>query len=225
MKWGILNRLRLLTITCIATLFAACGDDGPYSDRVALYDLVTFDGNLSQGATFTFQRRDDSPMITLTAKGVKMATDQVKQNDRLIIGYYPEAGEAYKSDNIQLISVTKVNQDTIRFSPAEEIVGWDRDPIYLNSLWRSGKYLNMYLRVEYSSESRKFRLVADESTLGDEYPQLYLMHDMFDAPESFSRRAYASFDISSVWDNPKYKGVVLHINDSNIEKEIYTFTK
>lgn len=221
----ILCRLRLLMIIGIAALFAACSDDGPYSERAALYDLVTFDGNLSQGATFSFQRRDDSPVITLTAKGVTLATDQVKQNERLLIGYYPESGEAYRSDNIQLIGVTKVNQDTLRYSPAEEIAGWDKDPVYLNSVWRSGKYLNMYMRVEYSSEGRLFRLVADESTLESEFPQLYLMHDLYDAPEKFTRRAYVSFDISSLWEKPEHKGIILHINDSNLETEIYTFTK
>ncbi len=223
MNWAILKHTLLLLITSM--IISSCGDDGPYNDQAALYDIVTFEGNSSNGASFSFQRRDDSPLINLFAKGVNVNGESVKQHDRMLIGYYPESGKAYTSGNISLISITLVNQDTLRTASMDKISGWNADAIFLNSLWRSGKYINMYIRVDYSTEKRDFSLTMDEATQNDEYPHLYLVHNLLEAPNSFLRRAYASFDISSIWNSEHCKGVIIHLNDSNLKQETYTFSK
>ena len=215
----------ILFMLIATTILSACGDDGPYNEQIALYDIVTFEGNSADGASFSFQRRDDSPVINLIAKGVNVNGESVKQYDRMLIGYYPESGQAYTSGNISLISVTPVNQDSLRIATMEELTEWDADAIFLNSMWRSGKYINMYIRVDHSTEKRDFSLTMDEATRNDEYPHLYLVHNLLDAPNSFTRRAYATFDISSIWDSESCKGVIIHINDSNLKTETYTFSK
>ena len=219
-------KIRHIILLFIISVFViSCDKEGPYSEQAALYDIVTFEGNTSDGASFTFQRRDDSPLISLFAKGVNLGGNDVKQCDRLLIGYYPESGQAYTSDNITLLSVTKVNQDTLHTATMDKIAGWDADAVFLNSMWRTGKYINMYIRVDYSTSKRDFSLTMDEATREEEYPHLYLVHNLLDAPNSFTRRAYASFDISSIWDCEHCKGVIIHINDSNLKNETYTFSK
>ncbi len=215
----------ILFIIVASILLVACNDDGPYNEQIALYDIVTFEGNSTDGALFSFQRRDDSPLINLFAKGVNVNGESVKQHDRMLIGYYPESGKAYTSGNISLISITPVNQDTLRIATKEGLVGWDADAVFLNSMWRSGKYINMYIRVDHSTESRDFSLTMDEATRNEEYPHLYLVHNLLDAPNNFTRRAYASFDISPIWNSESCKGVIIHINDSNLKTETYTFSK
>lgn len=215
----------ILFIIVASILLVACSDDGPYNEQIALYDIVTFEGNSADGALFSFQRRDDSPLINLFAKGVNIGGNNVKQYDRMLIGYYPELGQPYTSGNISLISVTPVNQDTLRIATKNELIGWDADAVFLNSMWRSGKYINMYLRVDHSTENRDFSLTMDEATRNEEYPHLYLVHNLLDAPNNFTRRAYASFDISPIWNSESCKGVIIHINDSNLKTETYTFSK
>jgi hypothetical protein len=216
---------RILFMIIATTLLVACGDDGPYTEQIALYDIVTFEGNSSEGASFSFQRRDDSPLINLFANGVKIEGNNVNPQDRMLIGYYPESGQAYTSGNISLFSVVSVNQDTLRIATQEELAGWDADAVFLNSMWRSGKYINMYIRVDHSTEERDFSLTMDYATRNDEYPHLYLVHNLLEAPNNFTRRAYASFDISPIWNTESCKGVIIHINDSNLKTETYTFSK
>lgn len=221
MKPKMMMQMFLSVMAALMTL--SCGDDGPYNDKAALYDLVTFEENSADGAVFTFQRRDDSPLITLVAKGTKVS--EIENDTRVIIGYYPASGQSYTSGEITLLSVNKVNQDTVHVVSSDKLTGWNATPVYLNSVWRSGEYLNMYMRVAYSEEGRIFRVAVDSATIDDQMPQLYLMHDLLDAPDNFTRRAYLSVDMSGVWSRPHCQGVTLHINDSNLKTETYTFNK
>ncbi len=213
-----------MLMLAVSALTSCRGDDGPFNDQIALYDIVTFEHQDENGIKFSFQRRDDSPMIYLTVPGRRFVSD-IDDNTRMLIGYYPEIGKAYTSSNITLLSASEINQDTLQIESMEEIAGWDRDAVYLNSVWRSGKYINMYMRVDYSDDKRMFHLSMDEATAGDEYPHLYLVHDLLDAPDSFTRRAYISIDISAIWSKESCRGIIIHINDDNLKQETYTFNK
>ena len=86
---------KAVILSLIAIVATSCGDSGPYSDKIALYDIVTFDGQTDQGAKFSFQQVDDSPVIELLAPGVVFDEQKVRKNQRLLIGYYPVSGNAY----------------------------------------------------------------------------------------------------------------------------------
>ncbi len=216
----------ILVVLLIATLLPSCsGDEPPYNDSAELYDIVTYLEANANGTVFTFQKQDDSPLITLFAPGKWLDSSIFKTGCRMLIGYYPANGEPYQSGNINLSVVSVINNGVLKTGDTEKIGNWDNDAIFLNSIWRSGSYINIYFRVEQSAEKRRFLLMMDEATSQDEYPQLYLVHDMLGQPENYTRRAYASFDISELWDKSDCRGVTIHVNDSNLETDTYTFTK
>lgn len=217
----------LISITSLLVAISSCrNDDGPFNDQAALYDIVTFEGNKTAGAVFSFQRYDDSPLITLTAPKTEIPLSTAKIGNRVILGYYPHSGKPYQTDNISVLSVSRINQDTLRIANPSELTGWDTTPVWLNSIWRSGKWINVYMRVDYSNEARVFNLSADSTTLDEPFIDLYLMHDLLDAPQKFSRRAYISVDISNVWQRPTCHGVRIFVNDKNRpQKATYSFSK
>jgi hypothetical protein len=92
-------------------------------------------------------------------------------------------------------------------------------------MWRTGNYLNLRMRVDYSETARYFGLVVDSLTLNDAEPEVYLLHNLNGAPDNYLREAYASFDISKVWGLPTCKGLRVHVNDTNLQKDIYEFSK
>lgn len=216
---------RLLILTLLAIITTSCGDDIPYNDRAALYDIVTFDGAGEDGAMFSFRQINDSPIIHLVAHGITLDEKIAHKGQRLLIGYYPISGNAYVSDQIELIGYSQVNQNEVVITPSDKIANWDKNPIWLNSIWRSGTFLNLNLRADQSGSSRRFELIADQSTINEPMPHLYIAHDLLGSPENYSRQIYASFDLSSVWNLNSCKGVIIHINDSNLEQDTYTFTK
>lgn len=216
---------KAVILSLLAIVVTSCGDNGPYSDKIALYDIVTFEGTTDQGVKFSFQQVDDSPVIELLARGVVFDEKKVRKNQRLLIGYYPASGKAYESGEIEFFGYSQIYHNEAVFSTANQIAGWDKTPVYLNSMWRSGHFLNMNMLVDHSSQERRMELLADESTLNDPMPHLYFAHDLLGSPESYGTQVYASFDLSKVWNRATCEGVIVHINDSNLQKETYQFVK
>ncbi|MEZ3589693.1 MAG: hypothetical protein K1V84_01485 [Muribaculaceae bacterium] len=213
----------LLPAMTLAVALTGCGDDAPYSAAATLYDIVTYGGSVDGVAIFAMRASNDSPLLTLTATGVDV-DPAIGEGDRMLLGYIPASGVPYTSGEVSVVSMGAINNVPMKEDAIADI-RWDADPIYLNSIWRTGCYINVYCRVSYSAKPRLLLLVADRETLGDPVPQLYLVHDLLGEPDSYTRRAYLSADISDVWRLETCRGVTVHVADSNLPTTEYTFMK
>ncbi len=222
-----MKNISKLIVSAIVSLLglAGCQDNGgPRNHEIMYSDIVSVESaSDADGTTFTMQRYDDSPLITYTASNWVAPEKYVGQ--RVQIYYYTQTGQPYAPGPIRLRGVNSINNGDVNtdgdpFEPA-----WDADAVWLNAIWRTGKYLNLRLRVSYSSEPRYFSLVADAATLSDEQPQLYLVHNLNGQPGSYLSEIYSSFDISAVWNQPSCRSVCVHINDLNRPQQTYVFEK
>lgn len=213
----------LLPAMTLAVALTGCGDDVPYSDTATLYDIVTYGGSEDGVAIFAMRASNDSPLLTLTATGVDV-DPAIGEGDRMLLGYIPASGVPYTSGEVSVVSMGAINNVPMKEDAIADI-RWDADPIYLNSIWRTGCYINVYCRVSYSAKPRLLSLVADRETLGDPVPQLYLVHDLLGEPDSYTRRAYLSVDVSDVWRLETCRGITVHVADSNLPTTEYTFMK
>ncbi|PWL58821.1 MAG: hypothetical protein DBY35_11935 [Bacteroidales bacterium] len=211
----------ILSLAALSSLLS-CSDDGEYNNEAFLSDIVTVESSGDEGSRFTFRRYDDSPLVTLTAPQLRV--DDKYVGKRMLLRYYPESGKPYTDDIIRPIAISPVNCDTAVIRPVERY-DWDADAVFLNSIWRSGNYINVHLRAVYSDKPRYFSLMVDSLTLTDAVPQVYLVHNTLGAPDSYMREVYASFDITNVWSRNGCDGIEIHVNDSNLKKDIYTFNK
>lgn len=200
----------------------SCSDDAECNDQAFLSDIVTVESTGDSGSRFTFRRYGDSPLITLTAPGLRL--DDKTVGRRVLLRYYPESGKPYTDGDIRPLAISAVNCDTTVIRPVERY-DWNANAVFLNAIWRSGDYINVHLRAVYSDKPRYFSLMVDSLTLTDPVPQVYLVHNTLGAPDNYMREVYASFDITNVWGLPGCDGIEIHVNDSNLKKEIYKFNK
>ncbi len=219
--------VRLISaLLCMAVLAATSGcatDDGPDSRDAMLSDIVTLVSSSTSGGTiFSFQRYDDSEEIILQDPGY--TNTDIEAGNRVLLYYYPESGLPYTSGTIKVRTLQMINNGSIATADLDRL-NWDTTPVWLNAVWRTGTYLNFRLRLSYSDAARHFSLTADNATLSNPMPDVYLVHDLDGQPESYLREAIASFDISDVWNLPTCTGITLHINDSNLPQTTYSFTK
>ena len=142
----------------MAVTLSSCSDE-EYSTEMMLSDIITVT-SVGNDTRFEFQRYDDSPLIKLTAGNVDLPEKIV--NNRVLLRYYPESGEPYVSGAIKVVGLTLINNDTTRIRPIEKY-NWTATPVFLNSIWRTGNYLNLRMKVEYSEKPRQFGLVVDSS--------------------------------------------------------------
>lgn len=211
--------LSLIILTAIA--FCSCSDED-YNDRALLSEIVTATRNTPDGSEFQYRRYGDSPLITLTADGISVKEEYIGK--RMLLRYYNESEIETSPRKIEIAALSPINNDTARIADIDTI-SWSATPIYLNSMWRSGEYINIHLRVMFSDSPRLFNLTADSATIDTDTPQLYMCHDTFDAPDNYLFETYASYDISNIWNRPTCKGIDIHINDSNLHTDTYSFKK
>lgn len=217
---SVLNRYTPAILLLLLLTSVSCRDtDGPASHHAVLTDIVTVAAT-DDPATFSFNPYDDSPLVVLTAPGVSL--EQTVRGRRVLMRYMPESGEAYTSGPVKIKSLQAINTGGVQAASLDTL-RWDVSPVYLKSMWRSGNYLNLHLKLEWSADPRLFHLAVDVNTLNSERPQLYLVHNLLGAPASYQQEVYSSYDISGVWNLATCRGVDIHINDSNLKKDIYSF--
>lgn len=86
-----LRHIRLCIPAIIMSgVMASCSTDDDYNDRIFYSSIVTIQStDKASGTVFTFQRYDDSPLITLTAAG--RTVDKGRVGSRALLYYYPES--------------------------------------------------------------------------------------------------------------------------------------
>lgn len=214
--------LRMLAVFLLAV---ACREEGVDGKVEMTYsEIVTYHGNADGRAEFTFIKVDDTPEITLTAdRSVNVEQDRIPA--RMVISYVPAGGEPYESGPIRLLSASLINFAPVLTEWRDDYDQWDRDGVYLYSMWRSGKYVNIHVRLTYSTDPRIFSMVADPTTLSSAYPDIYLVHKLDKPVDNHDRAYYASFDLSPVWEREGVEGVNIHVSNTNLDKQIFTFKK
>lgn len=219
-------KILLLPVLLLPAL-SSCGDKGVDGEvPMPLTDIVTYNGKVDGVTTFTFQKIDDTPLLTLTAPGFNLDEDSYPTGTRMLLRYVPAGGTgAYSSGEITPLGGYVITQSNVVTEWREEYSGWNHDPVYVYSLWRTGEYINMRVRLTYSSEPRLFCVALDPETADSDWPELYLVHTFGKDIDGHEREYYASFSIASVWERSDVKGVIMHVADTNLDKHIFTFAK
>lgn len=211
-----------IIISLIAlSVMPSCSGDDP-NDEAPLYDIVCLESINANGSVFTLTKPDNDDLITLTSRQT-IDTRLVKTGDRLLIRYVPDDGVAYKSGEVTLKGYGTIVNGVLTTLPADEIIDWDKTPVYLLSCWRSGNYLNFHARLPYDEKPRSFTLAMEENPSDPTHPDLYLVHARETEVATFSRAYYASFDITALCSDTDVKGFTLHINNSNLNMDKIDF--
>lgn len=201
----------------LALLAAACsGNDGDPQNRIAQTDIVTV-ADAGAPARFILDGLDDSGAVTLTFAGVSV--DKELEGGRALLRYYPAADGA----EARALGVAPINCGAVR-DAAMDTTGWDADPVEMISMWRTGDWLNMRMRVSWSADPRLFHLVVDESTLTSACPVMYLVHNLRGASPSYLTETYASWDISRVIDLSTCEAFQVRVNDLSTLSTVTTMT-
>lgn len=221
----LLSRILLpAVIALVVSAMTSCGDDEYYKYGNSSFDMVTYAGNGTAGDSYINYPVNDIAPVTLIDAATNASSAGLKSGTRLLLNYAVNSRNSDGSLNITAKSYTKAITDTLRYVPGTTPI--PMDSVSLNSIWRTGRYINIYCRVKYTETARVMALVADYRTIRNDTVHCYLMHNMMDATAYFWRRCYASYDISSVWNLQSCKTVRIHIDDVNYpERRYYDFTK
>lgn len=195
---------------------AGCSDDdkGPEVRYAVLYDVVEYVGQTQSGTEFRLYAPDAEEAVTLTSTNA-LNMGELESGQCVLLAYMPVDGKAYTSGKVDVRGIGAVTNDKLMKGPAESLSAWDRDEVWLASLWRAGGYVMMRIKLVYDPQPRQFRLVVDESTIQNEYPDAYLVNARKGDKENYMRQYYVAWDVSALWTYDYIKGLKVHVNNSN----------
>lgn len=203
---------------------ASCSDDENPSNEAVIYDIVCLEETSESGSVFTLSKPSSDDTVTLTATQ-QIDSRYVATGERLLLKYVPESGVAYQSGKVTVKGYGVIVNGELTATEGDAPEGWDKDPVYLLSAWRAGRYLNMHVKLPYDENPRDFKLVIPSNQVDERYPDVYLVHALDADVTTFSRAYYASFDVAMLIDNPDIDGFTLHVNNSNLSLDALRFDK
>ncbi len=205
----------ILAAVTIGLATASCNSDNNHStlpDNMAT-DFATFVSTSDNGSIFTLRKSADSPIVTLSAP-VKVDVSVIKVGQRVIISYVPSGGQGmYESGPITLYGLADIFNADITTESQATINSWQSQRMKMHMISRSGQYLDIWADLEYKTQPERFVLVADESTVSNEYPEAYLVFTSDLNSIGTPRQFYASFDLSPIWNLETCSGLIVHYND------------
>lgn len=213
--------ISLLSIISLLIIlgFSSCNKEDENIQNLPTYmDMVTFTEQSGDNSVFTFQVSQDAPLTTLVAP-VKLNTEIVKLNTRLIIGYNVPEGVKYgESTTIDLISASLIYNDTVKIEPISQYPLWDVANINLQKVWLTGQYLNLAAYTPSSTYQTEIILVADKSTLDSDTVKIYVVYNNNLASGApLTREYYASYNLSDIFKHaPNLKTISVYATGGKI---------
>lgn len=205
-----MKKLLLSTLLAAAAILPSCNSDEPEPIPISFIDIVTLESSSPTGSTFTFRKIDDSPLITLTSNNLVSTGDSVKRGLRLIMQYSPQSKKQYESGPVTImgLSVAFGEGKQIKLATPEQTHNWASDNITVNNMWRSGEYLNLGIVGRTESDPRQYCLLIDSVTMETPVPEAHIIFEgTMGSQYAQQVLLYASYDISNIWNNPKYTGL------------------
>ncbi|MBD5225561.1 MAG: hypothetical protein HDS68_06310 [Bacteroidales bacterium] len=200
----------------LGTIVCGCSSDGQSDDirYATLYDVVEYTSQNDGQTIFSLYPPEKDDPVVLTAFS-SPDLGKLEPGQALMLAYTPVNGEAYVSDRIEVKGIGSVTNSQLLKGAPETLSGWDDDPVWVSSLWRAGRNVMMRVSLVYDDKPRVFRLVVDETTMDQEYPDAYLVNIRRSEGENFLRQYYVAFDLYAFWTHPQYRGIKIHVNNSN----------
>ena len=221
-----MRNILYIAIALLALVACDRNHDGKLDEsyETNLIDIVTYKGLDNDGhATFQLVGRDDEPCVDMYSHA--NAPDKVKVNERLLLTYAINHRSPDGSQwDIDAIGYSRIINDSIRIN-VNPLDTYSMRSIKLNSIWRTGEFINLYGQAEYTGKRRFLYMMIDSETKYNDTVQAYLVHDLLGTPSDsifYWRDFYLSVNVGALKSNNAPCHVLrLHLNNENNHKVTY----
>ncbi len=218
------SKIFICLLACCSMALSSCNseNDDPGTGTARMFiDIVTYEAGSEQGASFTFRQNGDSQLITLTTS--QRLDAGFKVGSRVVIQYSPESGRQYQSGPVTLFQVLHAAGDgeEIPAKTAEQTSNWRSNPIKIQSISRSGTYLDFTFIGSMGNRNINPTACVDAATVDSDYP---VVHIIFGPDDSFTDKEYlffGSYSMAELWNKPTCKGIMVYFkNETNTDKHV-----
>lgn len=208
---------------CLAAV--SCNDDKTVSTPSYNQFATLVSTSEQSGSVFEVQNGAYTPVRTLYAD-VNVPASKAKPGERVAISYMLTPGTTLESSgDIRLLDVVSVINGKIEEAP-ENINTLSSAGLQDVSMFVTGNYLNFQFVAYVTNEARSMKMLVDPATLNDATPTVYVTFEPDNTDTGRWKQLLASFDISAIWNNMKYQGMIVKLNNENGPNEfVFTFNE
>lgn len=181
----LLPLLTFLTLSC---------DSDQEEHNPVVYNIVELASRGDEGTVFNYYPAPGDVPVALTAR-TKTATS-VEPGDCLFLGYTEQKAVSPSEMEISVKSMAPVLNADARIASADELRGWDAEPIHLLALWRAGEKVILRCLLTADSTPRYFGLLIDAATLSDPVPTAYIYHRRDTPTPNYTSQYYTAFSLA-----------------------------
>ena len=196
------NRATLIFLTLIFLVFVGCDKD---EARIPNY-FVEFATVVKTKSSIMFEL-DNGYVLTPD----KSSNYDLDNGNRVILNYTPLESGSIKINSVQVVFLGIIEAVE---NPSEI----ESDAVKIISIWKSGKYLNISLQVDYHSKAHSSGLFKDMQL---DIPILYFKYSRLDDPPGAPTLKYLSFDIENLRD----ENFSIYINTHEGERKFDFYIK
>lgn len=207
----------LFALFCAALLTISCTEDKPYPSLISDFVCVQTDraGSLQylltdEGTTYSVELSD-----SYTQKHDSLPTYAADSIYRVVAMYEPDV----ENNSCILYDISTIYSKA-PFAPSEDIIP-AYDPVFLQSIRKSGNYLNIILQL-FSLNGKHHLGVLDTTEEGKAGIDLTLIHKSVDDVESYRQRIYMSIPLEKC-DLSSGDTIRFHANLYNEGMKTWTF--
>ena len=199
--------------------FASCNTESDEPGTLEYSAFATLDAATPTSSSFTISPIDDETPFTVTATQGLAESSTLKPGQRCYISYLrSDNSDIFASGPVELTGVYLVANGSVNIVSKDSIDTFNVAGYGSANAFRSGKYMNVQISaptLRFNGYS-KFAIYADQATVDDAMPQLYVDFeiDSFGMSENMN---LGSFDISEIWNRPTCQGINLHIGPRSQE--------
>lgn len=215
------RKLRTWPILLLLLPFVITACDDKEEDIYGIFyaDIVTChttNGNIC----FSYQATDAAPADTLYP--VSTVSGNFGNGERILLQFHPVEQLDEHRKRIEIQALSAIHFDTLRVVAHDKMPQLPDDTLYLQSVWKTGDFLNLRYRIDYHSRPHSIMLVADEDELSGDTLKVELRHSRNDDPEGHWSNLYSSFNIEAYRKRP-YTTLQLYVNQVNFNYKYYYF--
>lgn len=214
-----LKNLLAAFAAAIILMTTSCNSDDVTPGTQIFLDIVTVKTKDATGAVFTCRQGADTPLATYTTSQT-ITGNFIKEGDRILISYTAEQGR-YVTGNITVLAATTTAGAGAPVPEEDflQITNLKGATVNMGNIWRTGTYLNAVFLAHSASDFKTCRMVADNTTLNDEYPVIRLIFEPETGTNESEYAFYMSYSISDIVNRPGVKGVRVYYNDPSQKQD------
>ena len=209
------NLLKLiLLVTAIAIGLTSCEETNNNGPVVYYADFVSCRVQPNEPLSFEHILRNDQGSVMLYPNPSIEAS--VYNGQRILLQYYVNRTNDDNGLEITPLQLVPARHDTIIAATADTLAAYPNHPLRINTIWRTGSYINFDMALEYYNLPHRLDLFSNPEQAPGDTLDIILRHDRNGDAVGYWTAAYASFYIPNL---ASYKAVRVYANISNNMQE------